>query len=173
MANFDKFIPHLLKCEGGYVNHPYDRGGCTNKGITIGVYRSRFGDDKTCEDLKNITDAEAAKIYKSEYWDKCKADYIVDEGVAYLIADWAVNSGVKTAIKEVQKLIGTTPDGIVGNVTLRAINRHYGLYDKIMERRVDFYENIAKNRPTQQVFLKGWLNRLKLWDEYINDLNKS
>lgn len=38
MANVEKLVPQILKWEGGFVNHPNDKGGATNKGITIGTY---------------------------------------------------------------------------------------------------------------------------------------
>lgn len=170
MANFDKFITHLLKQEGGYANHPNDAGGCTNMGITIGTYRSVFGQDKTCEDLKQLSRQDAATIYKSLYWDKCKADSITDDAVAWLFVDFAVNSGVRTAVRKIQTLVGTTPDGLMGNMTLRAINKCQDLYGKLMDARKEYYDILVTNKPTQKVFYKGWLNRLKNWDEYITGM---
>ena len=82
--------------------------------------------------------------------------------VAQIFVDWAVNSGVKTAIKAVQKIVGTTPDGIMGPITLKAINTYgpHTLFDKIKEARIKFYEDIVEENPSQKVFLKGWLNRI-------------
>jgi lysozyme family protein len=72
-------------------------------------------------------------------------------------------SGARTAIKKVQKLLGVTADGIVGPKTLAAINGHSGdaLFGQIKELRKKFYYGIVKQDPTQQIFLKGWLNRLE------------
>ena len=37
MANAKRLQPFILRWEGGFVNDPLDRGGATNKGITIGT----------------------------------------------------------------------------------------------------------------------------------------
>lgn len=165
MADFKSFLKKLLMLEGGYVNHPNDKGGCTNKGITIETFRSFYGKEKNCSDLKNISDEQIEKIYKTNYWDPCWGDKIQCPKIAQLIADWAVNSGTKTAIKGVQKIIGTSADGIMGPKTLKAINEYptKDLFDELKKVRKEFYENIVKKNPSQKVFLKGWLNRL---DEY-------
>ena len=166
MANIKTFLEKLMKLEGGYINHPNDKGGCTNKGITISTFQHYYGSDKTCEDLKQITEEQVEYIYRKGYWNPCLADKIQCPIIAYLIVDWAVNSGVKTAIKNVQKIVGTTADGIMGNMTLTAINEHpcKELFNKIKEARLDFYHNIVKRNPSQKVFLKGWENRLKAYE---------
>ena len=167
MANFDLFINRLLRIEGGYVKHPNDQGGCCCKGITLPVYRGEYGAGLTCEDLKTITDEQAGKIYKKYYWDVCMADKIADSNIAYLLVDFAVNSGCKKAIKAIQELVGVEVDGYMGKITLTAINSYYNpkeLFDMLMEYRVDFYNRIVVNKPSQNVFLRGWLNRLKEWE---------
>ena len=55
MADYTKLIPIVKKWEGGYVNHPLDKGGATNSGVTIATFRSVYGKNKTVKDLKNMT----------------------------------------------------------------------------------------------------------------------
>lgn len=167
MANFDLFINRLLRLEGGYVNHPNDGGGCSCKGITLPVYRGEYGAGLDCNDLRKITDEQASKIYKKYYWDVCMADKIADSNIAYLLVDFAVNSGCKRAIKAIQDIVGVEVDGYMGKVTLGAINSYYDpkeLFDMLMEYRVDFYNDLVEKKPSQGVFLNGWLNRLKEWE---------
>ena len=76
MAKAEILKPFILSWEGGFSITPGDRGGATNKGITIETYRSVFGKERTVEDLKTITDIEWMHIYKSLFWDKWKADEI-------------------------------------------------------------------------------------------------
>ena len=162
MGCFNDFLKKLLKLEGGYVNHPNDKGGCTNKGITIDTFREFYGKDMNCSDLENITDEQLEHIYKKNYWDLCWGDKINCPKIAQIIVDWAVNSGVKTAIKNVQKIVGTTSDGIMGPKTIDAINKYpvKELFDELKKSRKTFYETIVEKNPSQKVFLKGWLNRL-------------
>lgn len=167
MANFDLFINRLLRLEGGYVNNPYDRGGCTCKGITLPVFRGVYGAGLDCDDLKAITDDDAGKIYKSQYWNPCNADKIKSQRIANLLVDWAVNSGVRTACKGLQRILGVKVDGIIGEQTLNAINCFEDdgfIYDALMDERKEFYHRIVARDESQECFLKGWLNRLKEWE---------
>lgn len=52
MADFKKFIPLLKKLEGGFVDHPTDKGGATNMGVTLKTFREHYGNGKSVKDLK-------------------------------------------------------------------------------------------------------------------------
>lgn len=162
MAKAELLKPFILRWEGGFVDDPLDRGGATNKGITIGTFRNFYGKDATVEQLKNITDEQWLHIFKSGYWDKWKADDIENQSIANIVVDWAWGSGVATSIKQVQKILGVAVDGIVGDDTLTAINiaGQRSLFVKIHNRRIEFVENIVKRDPSQARFLKGWKNRI-------------
>lgn len=162
MAKAELLKPFILKWEGGFVDDPLDRGGATNKGITIGTFRNFYGGDATVEQLKNITDEQWLHIFKSGYWDKWKADDIENQSIADIVVDWAWASGTVTSIKQVQKILGVAVDGIAGNDTLTAINTadQRSLFVKIHSRRIEFVENIVKRDPSQARFLKGWKNRI-------------
>lgn len=162
MANHLELVPFIKKWEGGYANIKEDKGGCTMKGVTIGTFRKYFGQDKTCTNLKEITDEQWAHIFKNGYWDPCKADEIVDQSIANIIVDWAWMSGVKTVSKKIQTLVGVTADGIIGKQTLAAINNANApeLFESIYNERKKFYYNIVEKTPSQKKFLNGWLNRL-------------
>ena len=165
MANFNVFLRKLLRLEGGYVNHKNDRGGCTNKGVTLNTFKKYYGSVMDCDDLRNITEDQVGYIYKNGYWDPCWGDKIQCSKIAQLLVDWAVNSGTKTAIKGIQKIVGTDVDGIMGPMTLNAINTFPAkdLFDALKETRKNFYYDLVEKDETQEVFLEGWMNRL---DEY-------
>src|SRR5690554_5603848 len=112
-ANFREALPLVLKHEGGFVNHPSDPGGATNKGITIENYRRYVKKNGTVADLKAITDEEVAKVYKLFYWDAVKGDDLPG-GVDYAVFDFAVNGGPGRAIKFLQRIAGVTQDGAIG-----------------------------------------------------------
>lgn len=166
MADIKKFLPKVFKVEGGFVNDPDDAGGATNKGITLATFRRYYGENKTVADLKAITTEEAEKIYKDLFWDKCKADKIESQSVAELLVDYAVNSGVKTAAKKIQILVNVEADGAIGPKTLQAINEKKAevLFNELHDVRVAYYKAIVAKKPSQQKFLKGWLNRLKTYE---------
>lgn len=94
-----------------------DLGGATNKGVTIGTfrdYRKRKGlPAPTVDDLKNISESEWHEIFKSLYWDRWKADYILNQSVANILVDWVLGFEVR-GIMRPQKILGVDADGIVG-----------------------------------------------------------
>ena len=161
MADFKKYAPKLLQIEGGFVNHPEDKGGVTNLGVTLETYRSYCGQDKTVKDLQNLSYGTWEKIMKDLYWDKVKGDRIENQCLAEIIADWCVNSGL-AGIRKVQEILGCQPDGIVGAITLSLINAAEAdkLHERIWKARQQFYINIVKRNPKQKVFMNGWMNRL-------------
>lgn len=165
MADFEKAIPIILKHEGGYVNHPSDPGGATNRGITYSVFgrlaRPLLGINPTLLNLRGLTEDQAKKIYKHEFWDKMKGNLITDQQIAEILFDGFVNKG-KNGIKLMQSVLQQTQDGIVGPLTLNAINTAdpFPLFESYKQSRVSYYKNLALRKPKLNVFLKGWLIRI-------------
>ena len=166
MAKVDLLVPFILKWEGGWVNDPDDLGQATCKGVCYRTYKLYCNRKKrtvpTIEDLKNISDEEFADILKTMYWDACRADKIESQSVANAIVDWGWNSGTKTAVKEVQRILGVKDDGIVGNITLAAINSRspLPLFGAIQTARKFYIEEICISRPKNKKYIVGWMNRI-------------
>ncbi len=157
--NFDRFLKLVLKHEGGYVNHPSDPGGATNKGVTIATFRRMINKNATVTDLKNITDAQLAKIYRAGYWDKVKADQL-PSGLDYAVGDFGVNSGPGTAAKYLQRALGNVKvDAVIGPETIAAANESdtADLIKKLCSLRLAY----LKSLKTWPVFGKGWESRVK------------
>ena len=68
--NFDHCLELVLEHEGGFVNHPKDPGGMTNKGITKRTYEKYLGREVTEDEMRNIPDEDVKDIYKKKYWEK-------------------------------------------------------------------------------------------------------
>jgi len=140
----------LWEWEGtAYENDPDDPGGAT-----------KFGIDQRSHpnvDIRHLTEAKAKDIYRKDYWRKIKGGDL-PEPLNVVVMDIAVNNGSGRAAKWLQELVGTTPDGVIGPITVAASQRT-GPMDVIslLDRREDFYRAIAKGRMAK--FLKGWLNR--------------
>lgn len=168
MADIRSLYPFIQKWEGGFVNDPADAGGATNKGVTIATWRAHGYDINgdgviDVEDLKLISDNDMINvIMKPHYWDKWKADQIQSQKIANILVDWVWGSG-SYGIKIPQRILGVKPDGIVGPITLAAINAEDPdvLFAKIYQERLDYIERICVSRPLNRKFRRGWINRLE------------
>ena len=152
--NFDECLKMLLHHEGGYVNHPSDPGGETNLGVTKKVYQEWGG----TKDMKDLTVEDVARIYKKNYWNRCKCDDL-ESGVDWVVFDWAVNSGTGRSAKAIQKICGASQDGAIGPKTLALIGKQNTQYviEEFGKIRQDFYESLK----TFDTFGKGWTRRNK------------
>lgn len=165
MAKVEILAPYIKKWEGGFANDPADRGGATNKGVTIATFeaycKAKSLPRPNVERLKRMTDGEWLDILKTMFWDRWQADKIKSQKLANILVDWVWGSGVY-GIKIPQRILGVKQDGIVGNKTLEALNAQDPdkLFQVIYEARKKYLNDIAISRPANKRFLKGWLNRL-------------
>lgn len=154
--NFEHCLDLVLKHEGGYVNHPKDPGGETNRGVTKAVYDAyRKTRGRPIQSVKFITDDEIKAIYKFQYWDRVQGD-LLPSGVDYAVFDFAVNSGVGRASKYLQAVVGTAQDGVIGARTLAAIDSPTRVINALCDRRMSFLHNLR----TFMTFGKGWTRRV-------------
>lgn len=161
MAKSEILKPFVLSWEGGYTDDPDDRGGATNRGVTLAVYRSVMGTGKTKDDLRRITDAEWDTVFRALYWDKCMGDAVDDQSVANMLVDFAWHSGTSRAVKALQAVVGAKQDGVMGRKTLHAVNASDvgAVFRQLKARRTAFLKGIAKG--AQRKYLKGWLGRVE------------
>lgn len=157
-ANFEKCLAELLKHEGGYVNHPSDPGGRTNLGVTQLVWEDWLDRAVTEENMKALTPAKVAPLYREMYWDRVKADKL-PSGVDYCVFDAAVNSGASRAAKWLQTTVGAVPDGVIGEQTLKQVllTNPKMLIDKYSANRLAFLQRLT----TWPTFGKGWERRVE------------
>lgn len=162
MADAKKLMPFILEREGGFSDNPKDRGGATNKGVTLATFRQYYGQTATVAQLRAMTDDQWAHIFKSGYWDKFRGDEIESQAVADMCVDWAWHSGTATAARQVQRVLGVAADGVVGPKTVAAINAAdpAELFGRLKRARLAFVEGIVRRDPSQRVFLRGWKNRI-------------
>jgi lysozyme family protein len=168
MAQVEKLAAIINHWEGGYVNHPSDPGGHTNKGVTLKSWDA-YGYDINkdgqvdLDDLKQITDEDLISfILKPYYWDRWQADRILNQSIANLVVDWLWHSGPKT-IALIQDILEVNPDGVVGNITLQALNNYSNqerLFLLIKLRRIKYIDKICNQKPKLNTFKCGWLNRI-------------
>lgn len=163
MSRSIEYMPRILKWEGGFVNHPADPGGATNRGVTIGTLRKlgidKDGDgDSDLADLKALTEADAAKVFKRFYGDPVQAD-LLPPGLDYAMTDFAVNSGPTRAAQHLQRILSVPDDGHVGPNTLAAVAKRdtAELINALCDSRLRFLRGLK----TWGTFGKGWAARVE------------
>lgn len=163
----EEVMEHIFNVEGGYVNHPSDKGGATNFGITRATLRRHRGKRVTNQDVKNMTLQEASEIYEKNYFKKANLHKIKSLALQTIFMDQVVNRGVKAGSKLIQKSYNNylkseglnkkklVVDGIIGPKSLRAINNN----TYVVELTFEFikvaqlaYIGIAKRNNSQVVF---------------------
>lgn len=188
--NFHEVIDHLLINEGGYVNHPADPGGRTIYGVTwrnwikhLNTYRTHENylserwkkfirpDDKghpyfdtsrfKINDFKALQPSDVKFFYYKDYWELINAD-LLPLGVDYYAFDFAVNSGVKQASLNLQRIVNAYADGAIGVLTLQAVEAY--IERNGIKRLLKEYDNSRRDFLSRlknaSFFLKGWNNRL-------------
>jgi lysozyme family protein len=157
-SGFDGALKRVLVHEDGYADHPADPGGATMQGITQRVYDGwRRRHDQLVRPVRRIAPDEVAAIYRRQYWDAVRADDL-PAGLDYALFDAAVNSGPAQAAKWLQRTLGVTADGQVGEATLAALDGRApaALIDALCDRRLAMLRSL-RTFPT---FGAGWTRRV-------------
>lgn len=155
---FEKAFERVIKNEGGYVFDKNDPGGETKYGISK---RSYF-----YLNIKDLTLEEAKKIYHRDFWEKGKFEQIPDEKLSSQVFDLSINLGIRGATIVLQRAlravgIDVVEDGVWGSQTQSGVifSEPAKLQIAIKSEAAGYYRLIAQQKPSQQKFLKGWLNR--------------
>lgn len=159
--DFNKAFELLIGNEGVLSLDRNDRGNWTSGKIGVGELKgSKYGISAMSYpdvDIQSLTLDKAKEIYRRDYWDKLKADSL-PSSINFDVFDTAVNSGVKTAITLLQRAVGVTEDGAIGQGTLLAANSINPLLVVIRFNAVRLkFMTDCKAWDTQG---KGWARRI-------------
>lgn len=170
----ESMIDDIIRREGGFVDHPADRGGPTCYGITHKTLARYLGRPVTREDVKQTSKELAAEIYRRAYYLEPRIDALPQTTRAFLF-DSAVNHGPRRAVKFLQQVLNAAGfgklgiDGLAGPMTRRHAKKASDamgpwLIAALAEERRMFYRLIVERDPSQKVFLRGWMNRVAEFD---------
>jgi lysozyme family protein len=178
-TDIDALIDELIECEGGFVNHPADRGGPTRYGITEAVARAHgYGGA-----MATLPRDEAVDIYRRLFWLRPKFDDVAGRSakLAKEMFDTGANMGPAVAVTFLQRTRTAlnrngkdypdlVPDGRIGPTTLAALDAFLGMRgaggETVLLRAIEAlqgerYLRLAERRPANEAFLYGWLaNRI-------------
>lgn len=161
-----KIIEDIIRREGGFVNHPNDKGGPTNFGITINTLSNYLDRKASIEDVKNLTKEQAEIIYADLYIEQPNF-HLLPEPLKHLVIDSGVHSGTHRAAVWLQEILKVKADGKIGPITLRELENKdlKEVYYSYLGKRMSFLGELITRNPKQSVFAHGWFNRLV---EFLN-----
>lgn len=156
--NFDAALACVLRHEGGYVDHPLDPGGATNRGVTRATLAGVRGRPVSKAEVMALSLGETAGIYRRLYWAAVQGDDLPG-GVDLAVFDLAVNSGPRRAALILQKAVAATEDGAIGPLTLAAcrMSPAEAIVEKVSDLRLGFLARL----PTWATFGRGWRRRVE------------
>ena len=176
----EELIDELIEREGGYVNHPADKGGPTCFGITEAVARAHG----YAGAMAAFPREEAVAVYRRLYWQRPHFDQVAERcpRVGAELFDTGANMGPAVAATFLQRSLtalnrgGTdysdlVPDGRIGSATIAALDaflaaRGHQRGETVLLRALEAlqgerYLRLAEKRPANEAFLYGWLaNRI-------------
>ncbi len=175
----DSLIDGVIGREGGYADHPADRGGATRWGVTEAVARAHGW----AGDMRGFPRAEAVAIYRRVYWLKPGFDLVaaLAPRIAAELFDTGVNMGPPVATGFLQRALNALNRGAgdyadiaidnrIGLATIAALRAFLALRgergETVLLKAVEAlqgerYLHLAESRPANEAFLYGWLaNRL-------------
>ena len=137
--NWTKIIDKTIQWEGGWSDHPIDKGGKTKYGISQRAYPKL--------NLEKLTVEQAKAIYKKDYFDPLQLEGLSDR-LAWKVFDIAVNQGVGTAVRFAQK----------AEVFNMAVDEDVRMF-RLVEMQTRRYASLVRSNPEYSVFIVGWVNR--------------
>lgn len=157
----DAIIDRILRAEGGYVDHPADRGGPTNFGVTLSTLRAWRVAPVGAEDVRRLTREEARAIYRRRYLEEPGFGVVEDGGLRLILVDCGVLYGPRRAVLWLQAALGVTEDGLLGPATLSALRRGdpREIGRAVLNRRRERIAARCASDPSQRVFRRGWTAR--------------
>lgn len=191
--NFSIAHKFTAKWEGGESDHPDDGGGLTKYGVSLKFLGGLSGTQSNRDVLErmgirlpitrqviyDLTRDQAASLFRWQFWDKLRLG-LIPLRPAVVLYDAAVNSGPAQSVKLAQRGYNRcvaygqplVVDGIMGPATRAAMQ--LADTDKALTAMLDareaFFQTIVANNPSQQVFLRGWINRVDDLRRYVRGL---
>ena len=167
----EAILDEILRREGGFVDHPADRGGPTKFGITaktLGEWRG-LGRPATPDEVRALIEPEARAIYRQRYIPAPGLDAVKDPRLLALLVDAAVHSGPKRAVQWLQTALGVAADGLIGPKTRAALSAAdpRPLSAKVLAARLRHLGRLITADPAQAAFAAGWMNRIAEFVEYL------
>jgi lysozyme family protein len=152
-------ITGILQREGGYIDHPSDKGGPTKYGITANAWglEKHWGRQATRDEVSAITEAQARDFYQRRYLDQSPFRRVAFEPLRVQLIDFGLNSGNERATRWLQRAIGVPQTGIMDQITFDALNAYPPrlVNNALVAARLKMIDDWTDGDKTQKVFEEG------------------
>ena len=180
MANFNDAFQILMRLEFSRPGDALDKNPTESGWTFMGIYQNAHphweGWDEILGALAHGSDiekisralyasenlrAQVRQFYKEAYWDRMRLDEVASQLKANEMFVFAVNVGVKPAVRAAQTVVGVDADGVFGDQTLAAINRFdEARFDKEFDRaELEYYNRLMQKNPKLKIYANGWRRR--------------
>lgn len=156
MTTFERCVSWVLDWETGtYTDRAEDKGGPTRWGI------SQVANPDV--DVFNLSRERAAELYAERYWLPLRCQRM-PAPIAMTVFDHAVHASQSAAAMNLQKLLGVTADGKIGDRTMNALALEalergpHRLALDLLKRRAGL-QIVAWIQRDEWVHVKGFTNR--------------
>lgn len=186
---FEECLSFVLRWEGGFVDHPADPGGATNRGISLRFLRALGDEDADGtkdgdlnadgavdrKDVELVDEKTAGKFYRRHFWEACSAGEIGrrSPALAAVVFDTAVHSGTRTATKMLRRALKVSDDRDLGEAVKEAAEEGRDVeaaLTMIDERRRFLDRWIDRDPERRETFRRGFENRLNALEQFVRNL---
>lgn len=172
----DDIIGVILQFEGGFVDNANDKGGPTKYGITAATLgRARkLGRNATRDEVAALTREEAVRIYTDSYILGPRFDHVPGSRLRLAMVDSGVLYGPAQPVSWLRLCLGLPPSAKpVAQIGADLLERlpdvptSDALAVPLLVARLKSATEICGRKPSQMVFLRGWVNRVAMLLEKV------
>lgn len=162
MITVDSVIDDIIRRETmNFTNDPDDPGGPTKGGVTIDALTEYLGRKADINDIRNLKESTVRDLYRKLYVMKPGFGMLGDPSLMGLVVDSGVLHGRNRTTKWLQYVVGAKQDGVLGPMTLRAVQNlpPAEVYRRFLKRRFKGVADVVQDNPRLIKYLEGWINR--------------
>lgn len=176
-GHFDLVHPFVMQWEGGYVDHPRDKGGPTNMGVTQATLEAERGRTVTKQEVKDLTRAEADRIFYKRYFTAARCTGMPERAAA-VVYNGTVLHGTRRSGRFLQRALNAMGvrangkplevDGVIGRNTLAGVGHVSPTV--LADEYIALQESYLQSHEDFDVFGAGWMNRMSALRDFVETL---
>lgn len=159
-SEYEDIKKSIMRTEGGFSDEKFDKGGATNRGVTLSTLSNYLGRPASVDDLKNMSEKDVDNIF-NRYYNEAGGDKIDDPRIREVLADQNYNKGTNF-LNRVNDMLGTPRGTSLSPEAIDKINSMEAddFLKKVLSNERNIYQKIVEKDPTQQKFAQGWDSRI-------------